>query len=29
LAEETTERNLDRQYWVPLRNELEKLRHPV
>ena len=27
LAEETTERALDRQYWLPLKAELEKLRH--
>ncbi len=27
LAEETAERERDRQYWLPLRTELEKLRH--
>jgi hypothetical protein len=27
LAEETTERQRDRQYWLPLKAELEKLRH--
>jgi hypothetical protein len=27
LAEETAERERDRQYWLPLRAELEKLRH--
>ena len=27
LAEETAERQRDREYWVPLRRELEKLRH--
>jgi hypothetical protein len=27
LAEETAERERDRQYWLPLRVELEKLRH--
>lgn len=26
-AEESTERELDRRYWLPLRAELEKLRH--
>jgi hypothetical protein len=26
-AEETSEREQDRQYWLPLRVELEKLRH--
>jgi hypothetical protein len=26
-AEESVERKLDRQYWLPLRAELEKLRH--
>jgi len=26
-VEETTEREQDRQYWLPLRAELEKLRH--
>jgi hypothetical protein len=26
-AEESVERELDRQYWLPLRRELEKLRH--
>jgi len=29
LAEEYTERELDRQYWLPLRKELEQLRHPA
>jgi hypothetical protein len=28
LAEETAERERDRRYWLPLRAELEKLRHP-
>ncbi len=27
LAEETSERQRDRQYWLPLKAELEKLRH--
>ena len=27
LAEETAERERDRQHWLPLRAELEKLRH--
>ena len=27
LAEETTERQRDKEYWLPLRRELEKLRH--
>jgi hypothetical protein len=27
LAEESAERALDRQYWLPLKMELEKLRH--
>jgi hypothetical protein len=27
MAEESTEREQDRQYWLPLRAELEKLRH--
>jgi len=27
LAEETVERQRDRKYWLPLRRELEKLRH--
>jgi hypothetical protein len=27
LAEETAERQRDREYWLPLRRELEKLRH--
>jgi hypothetical protein len=27
LAEETTERQRDKEYWFPLRQELEKLRH--
>jgi TPP-dependent indolepyruvate ferredoxin oxidoreductase alpha subunit len=27
MAEESAERERDRQYWVPLRAELEKLRH--
>ena len=27
MAEESIERKLDRQYWLPLRAELEKLRH--
>jgi len=27
LAEESTEREVDRRYWLPLRAELEKLRH--
>lgn len=27
LAEESAERALDRQYWLPLRRELESLRH--
>lgn len=27
LNEETAERDLDRCYWLPLRKELEKLRH--
>ncbi len=27
LAEETAERNRDREFWLPLRRELEKLRH--
>jgi hypothetical protein len=27
LAEESTERRQDRQYWLPLKAELEKLRH--
>jgi hypothetical protein len=27
LAEETAERRRDREYWLPLRRELEKLRH--
>jgi len=27
LAEESAERALDRQYWLPLKAELEKLRH--
>jgi hypothetical protein len=26
-AEESAERALDRQYWLPLKAELEKLRH--
>ena len=29
LAEETAVRALDRQYWLPLRTELEKLRHAI
>jgi len=28
MAEETAEREHDRKYWLPLRAELEKLRHP-
>ena len=27
LAEETAERQRDKKYWLPLRRELEKLRH--
>jgi len=27
LAEETAERNSDKEYWLPLKAELEKLRH--
>ena len=27
VAEESAERSLDRQYWLPLKAELEKLRH--
>jgi hypothetical protein len=27
LAEELTERRRDKEYWLPLRQELEKLRH--
>lgn len=27
LAEETTERQRDKEYWLPLKQELEKLRH--
>jgi hypothetical protein len=27
VAEETAERQRDREYWLPLRRELEKLRH--
>jgi hypothetical protein len=27
MAEETTERQRDREYWLPLKAELEKLRH--
>jgi hypothetical protein len=27
LAEETSERQRDKEYWLPLRQELEKLRH--
>jgi len=27
VAEETAERALDRQYWLPLRAELERMRH--
>ena len=27
LAEETAERQRDREYWLPLKAELEKLRH--
>ena len=27
IAEETVERESDRIYWLPLRQELEKLRH--
>jgi hypothetical protein len=27
LAEETAERQRDREYWLPLRRELEALRH--
>ena len=27
LAEETAERQRDRKYWLPLKAELEKLRH--
>jgi hypothetical protein len=27
LAEESAEREQDRQYWLPLKAELEKLRH--
>jgi hypothetical protein len=27
LAEELAERRRDREYWLPLRQELEKLRH--
>jgi hypothetical protein len=27
LAEESAERAQDRQYWLPLKAELEKLRH--
>jgi hypothetical protein len=26
VVEESAERERDRQYWLPLRNELEKLR---
>jgi hypothetical protein len=29
LAEENAERQRDRIYWLPLRKELEKLRHAV
>jgi len=29
LAEETAERQRDREYWLPLRRELEALRHAV
>ena len=28
MAEESAERELDRRYWLPLKAELEKLRHP-
>ena len=28
IAEEAAERERDRRYWLPLRAELEKLRHP-
>ena len=28
MAEETAERERDRKYWLALRAELEKLRHP-
>ena len=28
-AEETAERERDRQYWLPLRAEFEKLRHGI
>jgi hypothetical protein len=27
LAEQTAERQRDKEYWLPLRRELEKLRH--
>ena len=27
LAEESAEREIDRRYWLPLRAELEQLRH--
>jgi hypothetical protein len=27
LAEETAERQRDKEYWLPLRRELEQLRH--
>jgi hypothetical protein len=27
VAEETAERQRDKEYWLPLRRELEKLRH--
>jgi hypothetical protein len=27
VAEETAERQRDKLYWLPLRQELEKLRH--
>jgi hypothetical protein len=29
FAEESIERSCDRRYWLPLRSELEKLRHPA
>ena len=27
MAEESAERDQDRRYWLPLKAELEKLRH--
>jgi len=27
LAEETAERQRDKEYWLPLRRELERFRH--